>query len=62
MPDAGWIITAALAPGGTGHDQLQIVNAQITDATITAAKLAAGAGAAGYYGATGSNYGEATYG
>ena len=50
MADKGWIGTPALANGGTGHDKLQIVNAQITDGTITAAKLAAGASTAGNYG------------
>ena len=45
----GWISTNALATGGTGHDQLSIVNAQIADGTITAAKMAAGAPTAGTY-------------
>ena len=62
MADKGWITTNALANGGTGHDGLSIVNAQIADATITAAKMTAGAGAAGYYGVKGSEYGECVYG
>lgn len=59
MAELGWISTPALAPGGTGHDQLSIVNAQIADGTITAAKMAAGASTAGNYGI--SRYGEVSY-
>ena len=55
-----WITTNALAIGGTGHDQLNIVTAQIADGAITAAKLAAGAATVGKYGV--STYGGATYG
>lgn len=56
----GWITTNALAPGGTGHDQLVLGTAQISDSSITAAKLAAGAATVGKYGV--STYGGCTYG
>lgn len=56
----GWITTNALAPGGTDHDQLSLVTAQIADSAITAAKMAAGAATVGKYGV--STYGGATYG
>ena len=60
MADKGWITTPALAPGGTGHDEISIVTAQVADSAITAAKLAAGAATVGNYGY--SIYGTATYG
>ena len=56
----GWIATSALAEGGTGHGQLNIITAQIADSAITAAKLAAGAATVGKFGV--STYGGATYG
>lgn len=56
----GWITTPSLADGGTGHDQLSIVTAQVGDAQITAAKLVAGAATVAYYGW--GVYGTATYG
>lgn len=55
-----WITTNAMATGGTGHDQLSLVTAQIADSAITAAKLAAGAATVGKYGV--STYGGCTYG
>ena len=60
MAERGWVATNALAPGGTGHDQLSIATAQIADGAITAAKLAAGAATVGNYGF--SIYGTGTYG
>ena len=60
MAEGGWISTNALAPGGTGHDQLSLVTAQLGDGIVTAAKLAAGAATVGKYGV--STYGGATYG
>lgn len=46
----GWIATSALAPGGTGADQLSIATAQIADGAITAAKLDEAAVNVGRYG------------
>ena len=60
MAENGWISTPALAPGGSGHDQLSLVTAQIADSAITAIKLSAGAATVGKYGV--STYGGATYG
>lgn len=39
MADRGWITTPALAPGGSGHDQLAIAGDQIAEATITETNL-----------------------
>ena len=65
MATTGWVKTAAYADDSIDNAAMgadAVTNAKITDATITAVKLAAHAGAAGYYGASGSNYGACYYG
>ena len=59
MATGGWISTPALAEGGSGHDQLEIITAQVQDEAITAAKLDPSAAAAGRYGI--SQYGYCVY-
>ena len=59
MAENGWIHTGALADGGSGHDQLEIVTAQVQDEAITAAKLDPSAAAAGRYGT--AQYGYCVY-